>query len=154
MSNIYGIKIKGLVIFNYKACIQGKAKKTILQRQLARIVSRLLQYIHFDLFYLENAYNQMRYALVIKDEFSRYIWVYSQLGRTQDKFLQAFKAFLRIIKVQYDLYICQIHQDNEKLLGKQQDDQIRCKGIKEKPSLLYTKQPVRNGKQAGGVICL
>jgi hypothetical protein len=87
ISNVYGVKIKGPVVFNYEACLQGKAKRNISRRQPARIAPRPLWRIHFDLFHLENAYNQMRYALVIKDEFSGYIWVYVQSGRTQDKFL-------------------------------------------------------------------
>ena len=82
MSNVYGVKIKGLVVFNCEACSQAKAKKIISRRQLARITPRPLWRIYFDLFHLENAFNQMRYALVIKDEFSGYIWVYVQPGKT------------------------------------------------------------------------
>jgi hypothetical protein len=100
MSNVYGVRIKGPVVFNCQACIQGKAKRNISRRQPARIAPRPLWRIHFDLFHLENAYNQMRYALVIKDEFSGYIWVYVQPGKTQDEFLQALKAFSRMIRAQ------------------------------------------------------
>ena len=92
----------------------------------------------------------MRYALVIKDEFSGYIWVYAQSGKTQDEFLQALKAFSRMIRAQYDLHICRIRRDNEKSLGKQWDDWIRGKGIKEKPGPPHTKQPVGSGERAGG----
>jgi len=122
MSNVYGVKIRGPIIFNCEACVQGKAKKNISRRQPARMAPRPLWRIHFDLFHLENAYNQMRYALVIKDEFSGYIWVYVQPGKTQDEFLQALKAFSRMIRAQYDLHICRIRRDNEKSLGKQWDN--------------------------------
>jgi hypothetical protein len=94
----------------------------------------------------------MRYALVIKDEFSGYIWVYVQLGKTQNEFLQALKAFLRMIRAQYNLHICRIRRDNEKSLGKQWDDWIKRKGIKEEPGLPHTKQPMGSGERAGGVI--
>jgi hypothetical protein len=32
ISNVYGVKIKGPIVFNYKVYIQGKAKKNILRR--------------------------------------------------------------------------------------------------------------------------
>jgi hypothetical protein len=38
---------------------------------------RPLWRIRFDIFKLERAYNQIRYALVIQDEFLGYIWVYT-----------------------------------------------------------------------------
>ena len=152
MTNVYGVKIKGPVVFNCQACLQAKAKRQISRRQPARIAPRPLWRIHFDLFYLENAYNQMKYALVIKDEFSGYIWVYVQPGKTQDEFLQALKAFSRMIRAQYDLHICRIRRDNEKSLGNQWDDWIRRKGIKEEPGPPHTKQPVGSGERAGGVI--
>src|SRR5438552_3987100 len=71
----------------------------------------------------------MRYALVIKDKFSDYIWFYVQPGKTQDEFLQALKAFSRMIRARYDVHIYRIHRDNKKSLGKQWDDRIRRKGI-------------------------
>jgi hypothetical protein len=152
MSNVYGVKIKGPIVFNCEGCIQGKAKRNISRRQPARIAPRPLWRIHFDLFHLENAYNQMRYALIIKDEFSGYIWMYALPGKTQEEFLQALKAFSRMVKAQYDLHICRIRRDNEKALGRQWDDWIRQKGIKEEPGPPHTKQPVGGGERAGGVI--
>jgi hypothetical protein len=152
MSNVYGVKIKGPVVFNCEACIQGKAKKNISRRQPARIAPRPLWRIHFDLFHLEKAFNQMRYALVIKDEFTGHIWAYPVAGKTQDEFVQTLKDFSRMIKAQYDLHICRIRRDNERSLGKQWDDWIRRKGIKEEPGPPHTKQPVGSGERAGGVI--
>jgi hypothetical protein len=106
MSNVYGVKIKGQLTFNCQTCLQRKARKNISHRQPARIAPRSLWHIHFDLFHLKNSYNQMRYALLIKDECSGYIWVYVQPGKTQNEFLQALKAFSRIIPAQYNLHIC------------------------------------------------
>ena len=48
----------------------------------------------------------MRYAVVIQDEFTGYIWVYPLAGKTQEEFVQAFKTFSRMVKTQYDLHIC------------------------------------------------
>jgi len=40
MSNVYDVKIKGPVTFNYQACLQAKAKRQISRRQSSRISPR------------------------------------------------------------------------------------------------------------------
>ena len=57
-----------------------------------------------------------------------------------------------MIRAQYNLYIYRIRRDNKKSLGKQWDDWIKRKGIKEEPGPPHTKQPVGSGERAGGVI--
>ena len=42
--------------------------------------------------------NQLKYALVIQDEFTSHIWAYPVAGKTQDKFVQTLKDFSRMIK--------------------------------------------------------
>jgi len=42
MTNVYGVKIKGPVVFNCQACLQAKAKRQISRRQPARIAPRPL----------------------------------------------------------------------------------------------------------------
>ena len=87
ITNVYKIKIKNLIVFNYEACVQTKVKRQILQRQFSRIAPRLFWRIRFDIFELERAYNQLKYALVIQDEFTGYIWAYLVAGKTQDEFI-------------------------------------------------------------------
>ena len=73
VSSVYGVKIKGPLTINCQACLQAKAKQQISRRPSGRMAPRPLWRIRFDIFELERAYNQMRYALVIQDEFSGYI---------------------------------------------------------------------------------
>ena len=117
VSNVYGVKIKGQLTIDCQAYLQVKAKKQISRRPSGRLAPRPLWRIRFDLFELERAYNQMRYALVIQDEFTGYIWVYILAGKTQEEFLQALKAFTRMAKAQYGLHVCRIRRDNERSLG-------------------------------------
>jgi hypothetical protein len=118
MSNVYGVKIKGPIAFNCQACLQAKAKRQISRRQPSRISPRPFWRIRMDIFELERAYNQLRYAFVIQDEFSGHIWAYPLAGKTQDEFVQTLKDFSRMIRAQYDLYICRIRRDNDRSLGK------------------------------------
>lgn len=73
VSNVYGVKIRGPLTINCQACLQAKAKQQISRRPSGRMAPRPLWRIRFDIFELERAYNQMRYALVIQDEFSGHI---------------------------------------------------------------------------------
>ena len=93
VSNVYGVKIRGPLTVNCQACLQAKAKKQISRRPSRRMAPRPLWRIRFDLFTLEKAYNQMRYAVVIQDEFTGYIWVYPLAGKTQEEFVQASRTF-------------------------------------------------------------
>ena len=87
MSNVYGVKIKGSLTFNCQACLQAKAKRQVSRRQSSRIAPRPIWRIRFDIFELERAYNQLKYALVIQDEFSGHIWAYPLAGKTQEEFV-------------------------------------------------------------------
>ena len=152
MTNVYSVKIKGPVVLNCQACLQAKAKRQISRRQSSRIAPRLFWCIRFDIFELERAYNQLKHALVIQDEFTGHIWAYPVVGKTSDKFVQTLKDFLRMIKAQYGLHICRIRRDNDRSLGKQFDAWIRRKGIKDEPCPVYTKEPNGGSEQAGGIL--
>jgi hypothetical protein len=121
MSNVYGVKIRGSLTFNCQPCLQAKAKRQISRRQPGRISPRPFWRIRFNIFKLKRAYNQLKYALVIQDEFIGHIWAYLVVGKTQDEFVQTLKDFSRIIKAQYNLHICRIRRDNDRSLGKQFD---------------------------------
>jgi len=73
ISNVYKIKIKGLIVFNYEAYFQAKAKRQISRRQSNRILPKLFWRIRFNIFKLERAYNQLKYALVVQDKFTGHI---------------------------------------------------------------------------------
>jgi hypothetical protein len=65
ISNVYGIKIRGSLTFNCQPCLQAKAKRQISRRQPGRISPRPFWRIRFNIFKLERAYNQLKYALII-----------------------------------------------------------------------------------------
>jgi hypothetical protein len=73
MSNVYGVRIKGPVVFNCEACLRAKAKPQISRRQSSRILPRPFWRIRLDIFELERAYNNLKNALVIEDEFTGHI---------------------------------------------------------------------------------
>ena len=152
MSSVYGVKIKGPIVFNCQACLQAKAKRQISRRQSSRIAPRPFWRVRFDIFELERAYNQLKYALVIQDEFTGHIWAYPVAGKTQDEFVQTLKDFSRMLKAQYDLHICRIRRDNDRSLGKQYTTWIKRKGIKDEPCPAYTKEPNGGSERAGGVL--
>ena len=154
MSNVYGVKIKGSLTFNCQACLQAKAKRQVSRRQSSRIAPRPIWRIRFDIFELERAYNQLKYALVIQDEFSGHIWAYPLAGKTQEEFVQTLKDFSRMIRTQYGLHICRIRRDNDRSLGKQFETWIKLKGIKDEPCPSYTKEPNGGSKRAKEVLRL
>jgi hypothetical protein len=91
-------------------------------------------------------------ALVIQDEYSGEIWLYTLPDKGQNSVLGALKSFSRMAQTQWNLKICRIRRDNEKALGNQYDDWVTDEGIHDEPTPVYTPAENPRAERSGGVV--
>ena len=151
ISATYGVRIKGQLTLECEDCIQAKAKEHVSRRTSNQRSPRPFWRISVDLFELTPSMTGMVRALVIQDEYSGEIWVYTLPGKAQETVMGALEEFATMIRTQWDLKICRIRRDNERALGNQYTAWIKREGIQDEPTPVNT--PAENGKaeRSGGV---
>ena len=98
--------------------------------------------------------NSKLQMLLIKEYYSRKLFVYLLQGKTQNKILQVLTNFLSQVATQYKLCICKISQDNNTATLLQQGSSLYKRQALEtridiKQVLLYTYKPNRAAKRRG-----
>ena len=66
-------------------------------------------------------YNDKKYTLLVRDEYTNMIFIYTLLDYITDSVLGSLKEFLALVKRQYDLTIYRIHRDNNRALQKEHE---------------------------------
>jgi Pol polyprotein, beta-barrel domain len=152
ISATYGVRIRGQLTLECEDCIQAKAKQHVSRRPSNNRSPRPLWRISIDLFELSMSMTGMVRALVIQDEYSGEIWLYTLPDKSQDSVLGALKSFSCMVQTQWNLKICRIRRDNEAALGNQYDDWLSDEGIQDEPTPVYTPAENPRAERSGGVI--
>jgi hypothetical protein len=147
-----GSKIKGPVKVECKACAISKATRIVSRRSPQTQAPRPFWRIHIDIFDLHTSYNGKTCALLIRDEYTSMIFIYVHVlpDHTTASVFGSLKAFIALIKRQYDLTVCKIHRDNDRALQTEYDRWIQKEGIIDEPTAPRT--PAQNGRaeRSGG----
>ena len=151
LTQLYGKRITSLSL-KCEPCRLAKATRQINRTTSHNAALRPLGRICIDLFELEPSINKMVRALVIKDEYTGYIWVYPLPDKSQESILKALRDFGNLAVRQWNLKIMVIRRDNEQSLGSEYETWIKAEGITDEPTPIYTKQPNGGAERSGGVM--
>ncbi|OAQ57580.1 polyprotein [Pochonia chlamydosporia 170] len=147
-----GAKINGPLKIECKDCAVSKAKRVVSRRSPQIKAPRPFWRVYVDIFAMSDGYNGMKYAMLIRDEYTSMIYIYLLKDATTESVLGVLKAFEAYIRRQFDTSICVIHRDNDRALQAEYDAWVRSQGIDDEPTAPDT--PAQNGpaERSGGVI--
>ncbi|KAL9561819.1 hypothetical protein ACKAV7_014081 [Fusarium commune] len=107
------VRINGIARINCETCARTYATQVISRRPSDERSPRPFWRIHWDLQEYEPGYNGSRYLLVIKDEYSGWLYAIPLANKNGSVVFNALFQFERWVKRQFGLVICKIRSDNE-----------------------------------------
>ncbi|TXB98079.1 hypothetical protein FocTR4_00017044 [Fusarium oxysporum f. sp. cubense] len=107
------VRITGIARINCETCARTYATQVISRRPSDERSPRPFWRIHWDLQEYEPGYNGSRYLLVIKDEYSGWLYAMPLANKNGSVVFNALFQFERWVKRQFGLVICKIRSDNE-----------------------------------------
>ena len=116
-------------MFDCEPCRLSKATRVVQRNPSSSTASRPFYRVYIDLFSLPTSYNHKKTALLIKDEFTKIIFVYALPNSTASDIINCLKFFQNYIKTQFSLIICVIHRDNDVALQNKYQNFIEKMGI-------------------------
>jgi len=94
--------------------------------------------LFFDLFILPYSYDGYRYVLLIKDEYTGYIWIYLLVDRTQKTVVTILTQFIALLETQYGVKVKFPRHDNDVAFKKEWDSWVLDIGRSDEPTAVYT----------------
>ncbi|KAG5742664.1 hypothetical protein H9Q70_014594, partial [Fusarium xylarioides] len=108
------IKIKGIPRIECEICARTHATQVISRRKSERSAPRPFWRIHWDLQDYTEGYDGSRWLLVIKDEYSGWMFARALRMKQHDIVFNALFYFERWVQRQFGVVICVIRQDNKR----------------------------------------
>jgi hypothetical protein len=152
VENTTGAKITGPLKIDCADCSGANGIRVISRRRGSRRSPRPFWRIYFDIFSLEVAYNGMRKALVICDEYTGMYFVYALPNQQFETIFKAIDEFETWVYRQFDLRICIVHRDGDRALQTDWKKWIRNNGMEDEISAPYTQAQNAPAERSGGVI--
>lgn len=118
-------------------CKLAKAKRTISRNSPSSKEIRPFYRIYVDLFSLPSSYNGKKVALLIKDDFTKIIFLYPLSNSTSSELIKCFHSLRNYLMNQFSLNICIFHRDNNVSLQRENQEFIIQYGIKDEPTAPY-----------------
>ncbi|KAG6094232.1 hypothetical protein E4U14_008523 [Claviceps sp. LM454 group G7] len=96
------------------ACAVTHAKQVISRQPSLRPATRPFERVHWDLQDYPESYNGMSWLIVLKDEFSGLLHVYSLPNKSHDTVFNVLVYYDSWAKKRYGLSVVKFRQDNER----------------------------------------
>lgn len=114
VSNARNVKINGLKRIDCEVCSVTHAAQVISRRESEHKSPRPFWRVCWDLQDYTTGFDGSNWLLVIKDEFSGWVYARPLPTKSLTDVFDALFCFERWVRRQYSLYICVIRQDNER----------------------------------------